>query len=91
MNFDQFPTDTESLFFALNLQQDALRDVSSLLLTACELADGPQISSEEATVLKANHRDILWTACLEALKVCRETPLRVVEVLANHDRHRQRH
>lgn len=81
MNNDCSPHDAESLLVALNLQQDALEQVSLILTTACELDDGPAISNDEAIALKAQHRDVLWKACVAALQVCRDAPQKVVDIL----------
>ena len=81
MNIDKFSRDPDSLFVALNLQQDALEAVSLILTAACDLNDGPALNSDEAISLKARHRDVLWQACTAALQVCRNTPQRILNAL----------
>jgi hypothetical protein len=58
-----------------------LDQVALILTAACELDDGPAISDEEAIALKAEHRDVLWKACVAALQVCRGTPQKVLDIL----------
>jgi hypothetical protein len=81
MNKDELSHGADSLLIALNLQQDALEKICLILTAACELDDGPAISDDEAIVLKAKHRDVLWKACVAALQVCRNTPRKVLHVL----------
>ena len=41
--------------------------------------------SPEAMALKAEHRDVLWMACVAALQVCRDTPHKVLDILQPRD------